>query len=77
MTRRPPPQAEIGGGTNARPLNDTIGTTGRGLPDEALAPGETLDDELVPEGGEGDRERERWPAAGPNRGPNKRLPLPG
>jgi hypothetical protein len=54
-------QVEIGGGTNARPLKDTIGTTGRGLPDEALAPGETLDDELVPEGGEGDRERERWP----------------
>ena len=55
-------QVEIGGGTNARPLNDTIGTTGRGLPDEALAPGETLDDELVPEDGEGDRDRERWPA---------------
>jgi hypothetical protein len=62
MTRRRREQAEIGGGTNARSLNDTIGTTGRGLPDEALAPGETLDDELVPENGEGDRARERWPA---------------
>jgi hypothetical protein len=58
--RQPPRQTEIGGGTNARALNETIGTTGRGLPDEALAPGETLDDELVPADGEGDRER--WPA---------------
>ena len=61
MTRRRP-QVEIGGGTNARPLNDTIATTGPGLPDEALAKGETLEDELVSEEGEGDRERERWPA---------------
>lgn len=60
--RRAPRQTEIGGGTNARPLNETIGTTGRGLPDEALAPGETLDDELVPGAGEGDRDREGWPA---------------
>lgn len=29
-----------GGGTNARPLNDTIAGTGPGIPDEALAPGE-------------------------------------
>jgi len=30
------------GGTNARPLNDTIAGTGPGIPDEALAPGEEL-----------------------------------
>jgi len=29
-----------GGGTNARPLNDTIAGTGPGIPDDALAPGE-------------------------------------
>ena len=28
------------GGTNARPLNDTIAGTGPGIPDDALAPGE-------------------------------------
>jgi hypothetical protein len=65
---RPPRPTEIGGGTNARALNETIGTTGRGLPDEALAPGETLEDELVPQDGEGDREGVRWPAL--RRGPN-------
>ena len=65
---RSPRQTEIGGGTNARALNETIGTTGRGLPDEALSPGETLEDELVPEEGEGDAKRERWPAQ--RRGPN-------
>lgn len=30
------------GGTNARPLNDTIAGTGPGIPDEALAPGEEM-----------------------------------
>ena len=63
---RAPRQTEIGGGTNARSLKDTIGTTGQGLPDEALAPGETLEDELVPEDREG--EGARWPAL--RRGPN-------
>lgn len=29
------------GGTNARPLDDTIAGTGPGIPDDALAPGET------------------------------------
>jgi hypothetical protein len=29
-----------GGGTNSRPLNDTIAQTGRGIPDEAIGPGE-------------------------------------
>ena len=33
---------EIGGGTNARPLNDSIAGTGRGIPDDALAPGEDM-----------------------------------
>jgi len=28
------------GGTNARPLNDTIAGTGPGIPDDALLPGE-------------------------------------
>jgi hypothetical protein len=28
------------GGTNSRPLNDTIAQTGDGLPDEAVGPGE-------------------------------------
>ena len=32
----------IGGGTNARPLDDTIAGTGPGIPDDALAPGEDL-----------------------------------
>ena len=32
----------IGGGTNARPLNDTIAGTGPGITDDALAPGETM-----------------------------------
>jgi hypothetical protein len=50
MTSRP--IEEIGGGTNARPLNATIGTTGPGIPDEALAEGETLEDELVSGDGE-------------------------
>lgn len=35
-------QSEIGGGTNARPLDDTIAGTGPGIPDDALAPGEDL-----------------------------------
>ena len=29
------------GGANARPLDDTIAGTGPGIPDDALAPGET------------------------------------
>lgn len=29
------------GATNARPLDDTIAGTGPGIPDDALAPGET------------------------------------
>lgn len=32
---------ERDGGTNARPLNDSIAGTGPGIPDDALAPGET------------------------------------
>lgn len=40
------------GGTNARPLNDTIAGTGPGIPDDALAPGEEMpqspsDDEVA------------------------------
>ncbi len=39
------------GGTNSRPLDDTIAESGPGIPDEALAPGEELpempDDEEV------------------------------
>jgi hypothetical protein len=30
------------GGTNSRPLNDTIAESGPGIPDEALGPGEDL-----------------------------------
>jgi hypothetical protein len=37
------PKAE--GATNDRPLNETIASTGPGIPDEALGPGEEL---LVP-----------------------------
>ena len=29
-----------GGGTNSRPLNDTISGTAPGIPDDALAPGQ-------------------------------------
>jgi hypothetical protein len=32
------------GGTNARPLDDTIAQTGPGIADDALAPGEELPD---------------------------------
>ena len=32
----------IGGGTNSRPLNDTIAGTGPGIADDALAPGEAM-----------------------------------
>jgi len=32
------------GGTNSRPLNDTIAQTGPGIPDDALLPGEELPD---------------------------------
>ena len=28
------------GGTNARPLNDTVAGTGPGIPDDSLAPGQ-------------------------------------
>jgi hypothetical protein len=30
------------GGTNSRPLDDTIAGTGPGIPDDALAPGQEL-----------------------------------
>ena len=33
---------KISTGPNDRPLNETIGGTGPGIPDEALAPGEEL-----------------------------------
>ena len=33
-------ESEIGGGTNARPLRETLAETGRGMPDEALGPGQ-------------------------------------
>lgn len=36
----PSPQPPLGGGTNSRPLNDPIGQTGRGIPDDAVGPGE-------------------------------------
>ena len=32
---------ETSAGTNARPLDDTVAGTGPGIPDDALAPGET------------------------------------
>lgn len=35
-------RAKISTGPNDRPLNETIAGTGPGIPDEALAPGETL-----------------------------------
>jgi hypothetical protein len=37
-----PKAGEIGGGTNARPLDDTIAGTGPGIPDDALTPGEDM-----------------------------------
>ena len=71
MTRKPPEPAEIGSAADARRPDETIATTGPGLPDEALAPGETLDDELVPQGGEGEGERrDRWPALRRRREPS-------
>lgn len=35
-----PNRDAISNGPNARPLNDTIASTGPGFPDDALAPGE-------------------------------------
>jgi hypothetical protein len=37
----------VSNGPNARALDENIGTTGPGLPDEALAEGQDLGDELV------------------------------
>ena len=34
----------LGGGTNARPLNDTIAGTGPGIADDAATPGNALPD---------------------------------
>jgi hypothetical protein len=53
MTRRPRDPAEMAGGEpdDRAPQIDPMATTGPGLPDEALAEGETLEDELVPEAG--------------------------
>lgn len=36
----------ISNGPNSRPLDDTVAATGPGIPDDALAAGETLDDAL-------------------------------
>lgn len=36
----PSQQPPLGGGTNSRPLDDPIGQTGRGIPDEAVGEGE-------------------------------------
>lgn len=36
----------ISNGPNSRPLDDTVATTGPGLPDDALAQGEGLDDAM-------------------------------
>ncbi|HZF44309.1 MAG TPA: hypothetical protein VEZ48_12970 [Sphingomonadaceae bacterium] len=33
---------EIGGGTNSRPLDDTIAGTGPGISDDALTPGQDM-----------------------------------
>lgn len=32
------PQETLGGGTNSRPLNDTVAETGPGVPDDAVGP---------------------------------------
>ena len=37
-----PKTGEIGGGTNARPLDDTIAGTGPGIPDDSLTPGQDM-----------------------------------
>ena len=52
MTEDPPHDAAEGG-TNARPLDDTIAGTGPGIPDDARAPGEDLPD--VPDDAEVER----------------------
>lgn len=36
----PSPQPPLGGGANSRPLQDSIGQTARGIPDEAVGEGE-------------------------------------
>ena len=42
------PGRGISNGPNSRPLDDTVSSTAPGIPDDALAPGETLDDALGP-----------------------------
>lgn len=37
-------QRGISNGTNSRPLDDTVAQTGPGIPDDALLPGEELDE---------------------------------
>jgi hypothetical protein len=37
-------RAKISTGPNEEPINETIAGTGPGIPDDALAPGETLPD---------------------------------
>lgn len=42
-----PSREELGGGLNSRPLNDTIGESGEGLPDDAIGPEQrTIEDQL-------------------------------
>lgn len=42
-----PSREQLGGGVNSRPLNDTIGETGEGLPDDAVGPEQrTIEDQL-------------------------------
>ena len=40
MTKEQDMDNRIGGGTNARPLDETVAGTGPGIPDDSLAPGE-------------------------------------
>ena len=50
----------IGNGPNSHSLDDTVATTGPGIPDDALAAGESLEDALpVPDDASPEQLRER------------------
>lgn len=55
------PDHRNGGGTNSRPLEDTIAETGPGLPDEAVGPGQMDENDIADMAAEADRRGARPP----------------
>ena len=52
-------EQQIGGGTNSRPLDDTIDETGPGIPDEAIGPGQMPVEDLSEVAADADRAAEK------------------